>query len=329
MPCPRGRTRALLARGGQVRWVLVPRGALLSAVLASIMAIPGGASAQAVPASPAALRTPASAMRTLTAEPTSWTAHPISQPSTGRSPWWAPLASGILPGAGQAMLGQQRGAAYLVADAYLVAQAIVAQRAGDRDRREYRDIAANVARKAFAPAPPVGPWEYYELLETSLESGVFSKSSMALEPETDVGTYNGATWQRARETYWQDPDVAPAIDSPEYQRAIAFYRDRAVTDDFRWSWRNAGFQQGEYRRAVADANRNYQRAVTMVGLVGANHLASLIDAYITVRIRRFGGAGIEVAGMRLDGIETRVGSVGDPAARQHTLRTGVRLLTGR
>jgi len=221
-------------------------------------------------------------------------------PAAAPSPWWAPVASAVVPGSGQFALRQQRSVAYVVAEAFLLVQYLAAQRDGNRERAAYRDLALNVARKAFA-GKALGTWDYYERLEQYLESGAYDRiPGGAVDPETDATTYNGARWQLARETYWRDPNSAPPTSSAEYQRALAFYERSAVTDAFRWSWRDAQLQQDVYIQTIRSANRSYQRAVNMLGVVAVNHLASLIDAYVSVRIRRYGG--VRVGSYSLDGV---------------------------
>jgi hypothetical protein len=217
--------------------------------------------------------------------------------------WWAPLASLALPGAGQSVLKQPRSVAYVAAEVFLVLQYVAANRDGNRDREAYRQLAADVARTPFGGPRPLGSWDYYELMERYLESGVYNRTpGAALSPETDPATYNGARWLLARQNFWANPEVAPPTSSPEYQRAIAFYQASAVTDAFRWSWRDFQLEQDLYRQTIRSANRSYQRATNLLGVVAANHLASLIDAYVTVRIRRYGG--VHVAGRSLDGVTT-------------------------
>ncbi len=244
------------------------------------------------------------------------------------APWWSPVASAFIPGAGQFAMGQQRSVAYAVAELYLVVQALTARRDYRRDRDEYRGIASDVARRPFGGSRPIGVWDYYELMEKYLESGVYSKSaSGVVVPETDTATYNGASWLLARQNYWPNPDIAPATSSPEYQRALAEYNGRAIRDEFRWSWRDATLQQDLYRQTITQANQRAQRALNLAGLVGMNHLASMIDAYVTVRVRRFGG--VRVAGASLDGIQSEVRSLGDPALGLKEIRTGLRFVPAR
>ncbi|WP_353268860.1 hypothetical protein [Gemmatimonas sp.] len=225
-------------------------------------------------------------------------------PADRPAPWWAPAASGVVPGAGQFALKQQRSVAYLVAEAFLVVQYLAARRDGNRERDAYRALAVSVARKPFAGSQ-LGNWDYYERLEQFLESGAFDRiPGGVVDPETDASTFNGFRWQLARETFWRDPNVAPALASAEYQRALAFYERQAVGEAFRWSWRDARLQQDVYVQTIRSANRSYQRAVNMLGIVAVNHLASLIDAYVSVRLRRFGAPEKGGSGMALGGIET-------------------------
>lgn len=249
----------------------------------------------------------------------------------GTAPWWAPAASLILPGAGQFALGQQRSVAYLVAEAYLVLQAVAARRDGDRARDEYRAIASDVARRPFSEQRPVGSWAYYEVMSEQLESGQFDRvPGGAVDPETNEATYNGASWRLARETFWNDPDTPPPVSSAEYQRALAFYESRAFRDEYRWSWRDAQLERGVYTETINAANRSYQRSVNLFSLVGANHLTSLVDAYVTVRIRRFGG--VRVGSLTFDRIQSGIEAIGDPADGRYRVQSGIRFVpapTGR
>ena len=251
---------------------------------------------------------------------------PLVAPPKAPAPWWAPVASGVVPGAGQFSLRQQRSVAYAVAEAFLLVQYLAAQRDGNRERAAYRDLAASVARKAF-DGRALGTWEYYERLEQYLESGAYDRvPGGALDPETDPTTYNGARWQLARETFWLNPNVAPAVNSAEYQRALAFYQRSAVSDAFRWSWRDAQLQQDVYIQTIRGANRSYQRAVNLLGVVAVNHLASLIDAYVSVRIRRYGG--VRVGSYSLDGVHVGYVPPTSGLARNSAgWQTGVRFTT--
>jgi hypothetical protein len=200
---------------------------------------------------------------------------------------WAILASAALPGSGQALLAQDRFVAYLAAEAYAWVQYVSHDRQGRRERATYRDLASNVARVLFSDVRPVGDFEYYERMEKYVESGVFDVTPGGeLDPEPDTTTSNGALWYLARQTFWADPNVAPPRDSPEYRRAEDFYRERAVTAEYRWSWRNAQLEHDVFRRTIRQSNAAFRNAIADLGLVIANHALSTVDALVTVRLRK-------------------------------------------
>ncbi|HKG95444.1 MAG TPA: hypothetical protein VKA84_26220 [Gemmatimonadaceae bacterium] len=212
--------------------------------------------------------------------------------SATTAPWWAPLASAVVPGAGQAVLEQDRFVAYVAVETYAWSQYAVDLREGRRQQRAYEQLAANVARATFGGSRPVGDFEYYERMEHFVESGLFDLAPDGpLDPETDSTTFNGATWLLARQTFWPDPRVAPDPGSAAYRSAIEFYERRAIRPEFRWSWRNAQLEQDLYRRTITRSNDAYRRSVQNLGLVIANHVLSTVDSYVTVRLRRRTGGG--------------------------------------
>lgn len=200
--------------------------------------------------------------------------------------WTAPIASAIVPGSGQAMLHQQRLLAYLAVEGFVWLQYFKDVHDWRQERAAYRNLAAQVARSPFTPNPAVGGWDYYERMEHYLESGVYSLngSTTNVQPESDENTYNGAMWALARSNFWPDPTTAPPTDSPEYQHALLFYESRAVTSDYRWSWRNAQLEQDLYRRRINKANDAVRRATSDLGIVLANHVLSAVDAFATLQL---------------------------------------------
>lgn len=310
-PCCRrfgfGARTALIATTLSATAIWAPR---LAAQASAPVAIYSGGSAVLSEPTPTALRRLSQSTRDAV----------FTTPAPPPAPWWAPVASAVVPGSGQFSLKQQRSVAYLVAEAFLLVQYAAARRDGNRDRDAYRALAVEVARKSFGGTQR-GSWEYYERLEQFLESGAYDRvPGGAIDPETDPTTYNGFRWQLARQTYWLNPDVAPAAGSAEYQRALAFYQRNAVSDEFLWSWRDAQLEQNVYVETIRSANRSYQRAVNVLGVVAVNHLASLIDAYVSVRVRRYGG--VRVAGYAVDGVQVGYAPTGTGAA----LQTGLRLV---
>lgn len=253
----------------------------------SVIALPDSALLQPFRAEPVPVALPGST-RASVESVGPWTT-PKLPSIAGISPWYAPALSAALPGAGQGLLRQQRGVAYAVAEGYLILELLRARRDATAERDAYREIARSVARLGEPGGRPDGPWAYYERLQSVLESGAYNATpSGTFTPEEDPTTFNGSIWLLARETYWLNPDVAPDPASAEYQRALGFYQRRAAGSEFLWSWRDAQLEQDLYRQTIVRANSASRRTRQIVGLLLANHALSLVDAYVSVRLRVFG-----------------------------------------
>jgi hypothetical protein len=201
--------------------------------------------------------------------------------------YWSILASAAVPGTGQMMLRQQRFIPYLAVEALFWTRYVSHVRDGRHHRNFYREIAANVARAPFTPNPANGDFAYYERMESFAESGAFDAvEGGLLDPEPDTTTFNGAMWLLARRTYWNDIEAPPSRDSVEWRLAEAFYRGRAVSAEFRWSWTNAPLQHEEFRRTIRQSNEAFRSSLQDLGFIIANHVLSTIDAYASVRLRR-------------------------------------------
>ena len=200
--------------------------------------------------------------------------------------WWIPVASGVLPGAGQARLGEDRFVGYMAVEGFLWIRYLTDRRAGIDARNSYRDMARRVSRASFPGPKPQGNFEYYERMEHWIASGVYDGDpGTGFAPETDTTTFNGKMWSIARTTYWSDPKTPPPVGSAAYEAALRFYRQNAVTEEFQWSWRNAPLHQDVYRRRVRASNDGFRHAAQDIGAVIANHVLSTVDAYIALRLR--------------------------------------------
>jgi hypothetical protein len=214
--------------------------------------------------------------------------------------WWPPLASAILPGAGQGLLRQDRALAFLAVESYGWLRYASDVREGRRQRSAYRALAARVARANLSEEQPIGDFEYYERMETYIESGVFDTSpDEGVQPEINPESFNGFIWLRARTTFWEDPAVPPPAASEAYFAALQYYAERAIQPPFRWSWRNAQLEQDLFRRTIGRSNDAFRRSIQDLGVIIANHALSTVDAYVTVRIRNAratgGGVGVEAS----------------------------------
>jgi hypothetical protein len=207
------------------------------------------------------------------------------------APWWAPVASALAPGSGQAALGHDRWLAYAALEGVAWLRFGADHEEARREARGYRRIADRVARALYAPGTPrAGDFEYYETMEKWIASGVYDALPDGdLQPETDESTFNGAMWLLARQTYWARVDEPPLPESEAFRNAMAFYERRAIRPEFRWSWRDAQLEQDLYRRTILRSNAASRRATQDLAAVLANHVLSTVDAYITVRLRRRAG----------------------------------------
>ena len=216
---------------------------------------------------------------------------PISIPRRDSS-WWVPLTSAVVPGTGQALLGQDRFIAYLAVEGFAILGYLDQRAAQNRATSRYQSLAGKIARSLFPGPYPAGSWAYYESMEHFKESGVFNLTpGGAFTPEPDVTTYNGASWLLARQTYWHDPNVQPALTSSEYVKAFAFYTARAVQPQYRWSWTNAQLEWDVYIQTIAERNQAARDARLQLGILLANHILSMVDSYVTLRVH--GGLGAQ------------------------------------
>jgi len=189
-------------------------------------------------------------------------------------PGLAPIASALLPGSGQYVLGQDRFVAYAAIEIFTWLR--LRNDRADQARQEalFHDLARSVARANFSPNRPDGDWAYYEHMRDYLESGAYSLSGAGpLVPEVDTVTYNGALW---RDVKRHNPDLASAL---------AEYQTRAVQPDFLWSWRNAQLQWDSYKRTTDQRNDAAGRITYDLMVIGANHMLSMVDAFAMIRLR--------------------------------------------
>lgn len=218
------------------------------------------------------------------------------------SAWWVPFASTLLPGYGQKLLGQDRFIAYLAVEAFTLASHLKSQAAFDRERRTYLSLAHDVAR-AFVPGNErVGDWDYYELMEKHLESGVYDRTpgTGTFSPEVNLNAYNGEVWLKARQlSNWADINVEPAHSSVEYGAAVAYYAKHAVLPELRWSWHNTQLEWDVYRQSIRRANDSSREARQYLAALVFNHVLSTVDAFVTLRLQ--GGVGANRNGFALVG----------------------------
>jgi hypothetical protein len=194
---------------------------------------------------------------------------------------YSPIASVILPGSGQYILGNDRFIGYLAVEVLTWLQYAKNAREQATQEAEFKLLARRVARRAFAPGSPDdlpdGDWAYYEKMRDYDESGAYSLTVTGLMPDTNGATYNGSRWQLAQATF------------STREAALAEYMRTAVRPEFEWSWTNEKLQFDRFVRTTDKRNDAYRAGVANLMVIGANHVLSMIDAFTTVRLRTTSG----------------------------------------
>ena len=212
----------------------------------------------------------------------------IHDSSYGGSSWLTPLASALIPGSGQLLRGQERGAIYLVAEAFLLQRFVSLWSQSHREEDMYRDLALKVARAPFAPMMRDTVFEYFEQMGRYGESGPYDTDpGPRLVPPVDETTYNGNIWALARRTYFTSSTTPPDT-SIAYQSALAFYRSHAIGPNYQWSWKQAGIEQDLFRQTIKQGDDTFRQATQQLGLLLANHFISAVDALVSERLSRHG-----------------------------------------
>jgi hypothetical protein len=185
----------------------------------------------------------------------------------------APLASAIVPGTGQLILGDNRFVAYAAVE--VIAWLKFAKDTRDQAAQEasFRDLARRVARVAFSPNPPDGNWTYYEAMRDWKSSGQYTTATDgSVVPTTDIETYNGHQWQLAQST------------TPDAASALAQYERLAYKPEYEWSWDNAQLQWDIFQRTTFKRDDAHYAGVEDLIVIGANHFLSMVDAFATFRL---------------------------------------------
>jgi hypothetical protein len=219
------------------------------------------------------------------------------------------LMSALLPGSGQLYQGQNRGYLYIAAEVASITGWALFRNKGNDTREEFIDFAWVNARENVSSQNLRGDDDYYEHLARWDRSGVFSKDPnydiddpFTILPEDDPGTWNGEQWRIASINHFEpDSTGAYTIGSrADSLAALQQYSGRAYEEQFYWDW--TGQVQGELRdnyRALQnqyldlrdDSNLAFQRATASLVLLMANHVISVVDAFISAKVELPGGDG--------------------------------------
>lgn len=186
----------------------------------------------------------------------------------------APVASAVVPGTGQIILGNNRSIAYMAVE--VIGWWRYRKHVNERASQEaaFKELARRVARSHFAPDAGDGNWTYYEMMRDYVESGDFTTSDNGtIVPPTDTSTFNGHVWLDALRTHSSTSE------------ALAQYEQRAVKPELQWSWRNARLQWDLFSQLTGKRNDANRSANIDLLLLAGNHLLSMVDAFGTFRLQ--------------------------------------------
>ncbi|MDH3271958.1 MAG: hypothetical protein OEN56_11520 [Gemmatimonadota bacterium] len=211
------------------------------------------------------------------------TAPAPAQEPTSVAPGAAALASALLPGTGQHLLGQDRRWVYLGLEALGWIGYFERRSAGGDLRDQYRDFAWERARIRSGQRLD-GDFDYYETMTKWTRSGAYDSDpgSAGLQPEADGSTFNGSIWALAQQLFIPTGVTVPETD-PRYQRALEYYGSRAYGQEFLWDWTGTGSAQDDFGGLIRSSDDRFRQATNVLGLVLANHLVSTIDAFVSAR----------------------------------------------
>jgi hypothetical protein len=200
------------------------------------------------------------------------------------------LASAVLPGAAQYMLGDDRWVPYAAAEVWALVSYIQQRQSARRVERRYRDLAWQVARRVSVGERRDTVFEYYEAMAYFTSSGEWLPGG---QPEVQEGTFNGEIWKLARALYF--PGGASAQPgSAAYQQALNYYLQRAIPPGYAWAWGASNLEQQVFADLIADSDAAFRSATRYLGFIVANHIASSVDALITSRLRQLSGSTVDL-----------------------------------
>jgi hypothetical protein len=195
------------------------------------------------------------------------------------------LASAIVPGAAQYLMGDDRWVPYAAVEVWAMISYVQQRRLARLLEQRYRDVAWQVARRVSVGERRDTVFEYYEAMAHYPSSGGWLPDGA---PERQEGTFNGELWRLARALYF--PGGQPAAPgSPAYEAALAYYMSRAIPPAYAWAWGGSKLEQQVFADLIGDSDAAFRSAGRYLGLVLANHVTSAVEAFITSRLRQLAG----------------------------------------
>lgn len=205
------------------------------------------------------------------------------------------LASALLPGSAQYLMGDDRWMGYAAAELWGWVSFVQQRRSARTLERRYRDLAWNVPRRISVGERRDTVFEYYEAMAHNGASGAFDVDPAApgIQPERQLGTFNGDLWALARALHGN-----PFPGSASYDLALDYYLARAIPAAYAWAWgaseRGSPLEQQVFADLIEESDAAFRSASRYLGLILANHVASAVDALVTARLRQLSGGALRI-----------------------------------
>jgi hypothetical protein len=190
------------------------------------------------------------------------------------------LASAVVPGAAQYLMGDDRWVPYAAVEAWAIISYAQQRRLARSLEQRYRDVAWQVARRVSVGERRDTVFEYYEAMAHYRSSGGWLPDGA---PE----------WRLARALYF--PGGQPAAPgSPAYEAALAYYMSRAIPPAYAWAWGGSKLEQQVFADLIGESDAAFRSAGRYLGLILANHVTSSVEAFITSRLRQLAGESLRL-----------------------------------
>lgn len=211
---------------------------------------------------------------------------PVLQSRTTQ-PGTAFLASALVPGSGQYLLGADRWVPYAVVEIWSWITYFDRRGRARSLTGQYRDLARSVPRRPSVGERRDTVWEYYEAMSKFAASGSFDSDPRrdGVQPEPDVTTFNGDLWQLARSLFFPGGNAYPE-GSPQYAQALTYYERYAIPPTFAWAWGDSFLEQRTFRELIRGSDEASRSATHLLGVILANHMVSAIDALVLGRVEK-------------------------------------------
>jgi hypothetical protein len=200
------------------------------------------------------------------------------------------LASALLPGSAQYLMGDDRWVPYAAVEVWALISYVQQRRLARSLEARYRDVAWQVARRVSVGERRDTVFEYYEAMAHYASSGGWLPDGA---PERQEGTFNGELWRLARALYFPGGQAA-APGSPAYEAALAYYLSRAIPPAYAWAWGGSKLEQQVFAGLIGESDAAFRSAGRYLGLILANHVTSAVEAFITLRLRQLSGENLRL-----------------------------------